>query len=174
MDEWAVGYSSGRYPAAAFFVQGNLSWCNVAIVERSVLVEYTASQMYALVDGVERYAEFLPWCGGTQVRLREPGRVQATVQIAFRGVRHAFSTENTSTPDRRIDIRLLDGPFRHLDGEWVFTPLGETACKVQLRLHYEFSSRLLERLVGPVFDHIASGFVDAFVVRAAQLHGLRP
>lgn len=143
----------------------------MAIVERSVLVEHTAGQMYTLVDAVERYAEFLPWCGGTTVHLREPGRVRATVQIAFRGVRHAFSTENTSIPEKRIDIRLVDGPFRHLDGSWAFTPLGDTACKVHLRLHYEFSSRVLEKLVGPVFDHIAGSFVDAFVIRAGQLHG---
>lgn len=136
-------------------------------------MEYTAGQMYALVDGVERYPEFLPWCGGTQVHLREPGRVRATVHIAFRGVRHAFSTENISAPGRRIDIRLVDGPFRQLEGSWEFTALGETACKVHLRLHYEFASRILERIVGPVFDHIASGFVDAFVARAVQMHGVR-
>lgn len=143
----------------------------MAIVERSVLVEYAAGQMYTLVDDVERYPEFLPWCGGTVIHAREPGRVRATVQIAYRGVRHAFSTENTTTPDRRIDIRLVEGPFRHLDGSWVFTPLGDTACKVQLRLHYEFSSRILEKLVGPVFDHIAGSFMDAFIARAGQVHG---
>jgi len=165
------GILTAAFPTAAFVLRGNLFWCSVAIVERSVLVEYTASQMYALVDGVERYPEFLPWCGGTHVHLREPGRVRATVQIAFRGVRHAFSTENVSTADERIDIRLVDGPFRHLDGSWSFTALGDSACKVHLRLRYEFSNRILERLVGPVFDHIASGFVDAFVTRAGQLHG---
>jgi ribosome-associated toxin RatA of RatAB toxin-antitoxin module len=168
-----VSYSSARR-AAGTFHRALSHWSNVAIVERSVLVEYTAGQMYALVDCVERYPEFLPWCGGAVVQLREPGRVLATVQIAFRGVRHAFSTENTTTPDRRIDIRLVDGPFRQLDGAWVFTPLGETACNIQLRLHYEFSSRILEKLVGPVFDHIAGSFVDAFVARAAQVHGPRP
>ena len=145
----------------------------MALVEKSVLVEYSAPRMHALVDDVARYAEFLPWCGGTEVLSREGDVTHAEIRIEYRGIRQRFSTENRSQPPHLIEMRLLDGPFRQLDGSWHFKPLGEQACKIEFRLHYEFSSRLLEKLVGPVFHYIANTFVEAFVKRAQQLYGKR-
>jgi ribosome-associated toxin RatA of RatAB toxin-antitoxin module len=143
----------------------------MALVEKSVLVAYSAARMYALVDAVERYPEFLPWCGGAQVEHRDGQLTRASILIDYRGVRQTFKTENRTHPPERIEIRLVSGPFRALDGTWHFVQLAEEACRINFRLHYEFSSRLLERLVGPVFHYIANSFVDAFLRRAEQLYG---
>ena len=145
----------------------------MALTEKSVLVEYSAAQMYALVADIVRYPEFLPWCGGAQVLSQDAGVVCATISIDFRGIRQKFSTENRQREPELIEMKLVDGPFRMLDGSWRFKSLGEQACRIDFRLHYEFSSKLLEKLVGPVFHYIANTFVEAFVKRAAQLYGAR-
>jgi ribosome-associated toxin RatA of RatAB toxin-antitoxin module len=145
----------------------------MALVEKSVLIEYSAAQMYALVENVSAYPEFLPWCGGTEILRKEGDVTRAAIVIDFRGIRQRFSTENRADPPRLIEMTLLDGPFRQLDGNWRFKALGDAACKIDFRLHYEFSSRLLEKIVGPVFQYIASTFVDAFVKRARQVYSSR-
>ncbi len=145
----------------------------MALVEKTVLIEYPADAMYALVEDVARYPEFLPWCGGTRILEHDGNMLRAEVVIDFRGIKQRFSTQNLSTPSELIEVKLVDGPFRHLDGAWRFKRLGNEACKIEFRLHYEFSSRLLEKLVGPVFSHIANTFVDAFVRRAEALYGKR-
>ncbi|MBL8479063.1 MAG: type II toxin-antitoxin system RatA family toxin [Sterolibacteriaceae bacterium] len=143
----------------------------MALVEKSVLIERTPAQMFALVDRIEDYPQFLPWCGGTDLRERTPTLTAATVHINYHGLKSHFSTENTKQEPTLMDIRLTDGPFTHMDGHWRFTPLGDIACKVEFRLHYEFSSHLLEKALGPVFHHIANTFVDSFVKRAGQVYG---
>jgi ribosome-associated toxin RatA of RatAB toxin-antitoxin module len=145
----------------------------MALVEKSVLIEYSAAQMYALVENVAAYPEFLPWCGGTEILKQEGDVTRAAIIIDFRGIKQRFSTENRANPPQLIEMTLVDGPFRQLDGNWRFKALGDDACKIEFRLHYEFSSKLLEKLVGPVFHFIASTFVDAFVKRARQLYGNR-
>ncbi len=145
----------------------------MALVEKSVLIEYSAAQMYALVENLTAYPEFLPWCSGTEILECEGEITRAAITIDFRGLKQRFSTENRANPPQLIEMSLLHGPFRHLDGSWRFKALGDDACKVEFRLHYEFSSKLLEKLVGPVFNFIASTFVDAFVKRALQVYGKR-
>lgn len=145
----------------------------MALVEKSVLIEYSAAQMYALVENVAAYPEFLPWCGGTEILKKEGDITRAAITIDFRGIRQRFSTQNRAQPPQLIEMTLVDGPFRQLDGSWRFKALGEDACKIEFRLHYEFSNRLVEKIVGPVFHYIASTFVEAFVKRAQQLYGKR-
>lgn len=140
-------------------------------VEKSVLLPYSASQMFALISGVEEYPQFLPWCGSTHVLERRPEGMVARLEIAYRGLRQSFTTENLHLPDRRIELRLRDGPFSHLQGHWEFLPLQESACKVVFRLEYGFASSVLARAVGPVFGLITGNLVEAFVRRAEQLHG---
>jgi len=142
----------------------------MALVEKSVLIERTPAQMFDLVDRVEDYPQFLPWCGGIELHERTATRTAATLRINYHGIKSQFSTENTKEAPRLMEIRLTDGPFAHMDGGWRFTPLGETACKVEFRLHYEFSSHLLERILGPVFNHIADTFVESFVKRAQKVY----
>ena len=145
----------------------------MALVEKSILIEHSAVQMYALVEDVAAYPEFLPWCGRAEILKREGEITRAAITIDFRGIKQRFSTENRAQPPQLIEMNLVDGPFRQLDGSWRFKALGADACKIEFRLHYEFSSRLLEKIVGPVFHFIASTFVDAFVKRAQQIYGKR-
>lgn len=145
----------------------------MTVIRKSSLVPYSADEMYALVADIESYGKFLPWCGGTRILKREPETVTATIQIAYRGVHKAFTTRNTLEPGRGMDLRLVDGPFRHLLGHWRFEPLDESSCKVSLELDFEFSNRLIALMVGPVFESIANGLVDSFRVRAEALYGKR-
>lgn len=143
----------------------------MAVVEKSVLIERTAAQMFELVDRVEDYPKFLPWCGGTELLERTDCKTAARIHISYHGLKAHFATENAKEIPRQMDIRLREGPFRSMDGGWRFTPLGDTACKVEFRLRYEFSSKILEKALGPVFHHIANTFVESFVKRAQQLYG---
>ncbi len=141
----------------------------MVIVERQALVPYSAARMYALVEDIESYPLFLPWCSGVEVTFRDAARTVATLQVAFRGVRQAFTTENRKRPGESIELALLRGPFRSLGGEWRFRALTEDACRVELSLAYQLASPILDRLLGPAFDHIANTFVDAFVRRAEAI-----
>lgn len=142
----------------------------MAAVKKTVLIEFTPRQMFDLVDGVESYPEFLPWCGGTELLARDERTTAARIHINYHGLKAHFATENEKEAPHRMVIRLTEGPFRHLDGLWQFMPLGATACKIEFQLHYEFASKLLEKAVGPVFNHIANTFVDSFVKRAEQIY----
>jgi ribosome-associated toxin RatA of RatAB toxin-antitoxin module len=139
-------------------------------VKKSVLVPYRAAQMFELVDHVELYPQFLPWCGGTQVLEQQGDRKTARIDIDYHGVRAHFTTDNVNDPPASIVVTLKDGPFRHLHGEWRFRALGEDGCKVEFDLAYEFATGLLDRVIGPVFSHIANTFIDAFVTRAEQVY----
>jgi ribosome-associated toxin RatA of RatAB toxin-antitoxin module len=140
-------------------------------VKKSVLVPYSASRMFELVERVEDYPSFLPWCGGAEVHSRTPESMVATLRIDYLGLKQSFTTENTHEPDRSIHMRLREGPFKTLDGVWTFQPLREDACKVSFSLEYVFAGNLLSRALSPVFDQIASSFVDAFVKRAEAVYG---
>ena len=140
-------------------------------VKKSVLVPFSAAAMFELVDRVELYPEFLPWCGGVVVLETHDGGKTARIDIDYHGVRAHFTTDNANTPPTMIVVTLNDGPFRHLHGEWRFRALAEEACKVEFELAYEFATHLLERAVGPVFAHIANTFIDAFVRRAEACYG---
>ena len=143
----------------------------MAVVHKSVLLGYSAEQMFALVDNIEDYPKFLPWCGGTEVRQRDGEKVIATLQINYHGVKQTFSTENLHVRPVSITMTLLEGPFKHLHGTWTFKALREDACKIDFDLHYEFSSRVLEQVIGPVFSMIANSFVDSFCKRAEAVYG---
>jgi ribosome-associated toxin RatA of RatAB toxin-antitoxin module len=140
-------------------------------VNKSVLVGHSARQMFALVDAVEQYPEFLPWCAGAVVVHRDGEKTRATIRISYRGIKQSFTTENLKQEPNVMQMKLVEGPFRTLDGSWRFTDFPGHGCKIEFRLHYEFSSRLLEKLVGPVFGHIANTIVDSFVRRAEKMYG---
>ncbi len=143
----------------------------MAAVHKSVFLGYSAEQMYALVGDVEAYPEFLPWCGGVDVRRTSEHQLVATLAIQYRGVQQSFTTENTNTPHHLMVMRLVDGPFKSLDGTWAFKSLRSDACKVEFDLRYEFSNKLLEQVIGPVFGVIANSFVDSFCKRAEKVYG---
>lgn len=140
-------------------------------VHRSVLVPYSNAQMFDLVADVEKYPEFMPWCGGAEVRSRDEQGMEASITIAFAGMRQRFTTRNVHVYPERIDLHLVDGPFSKLVGHWYFQALAPDACKVLFTMEYEFSNRALEAIVGPVFNRIASSFIDSFTKRAQAVYG---
>jgi ribosome-associated toxin RatA of RatAB toxin-antitoxin module len=143
-------------------------------VKKSVLLWYAPAEMYALVTDVEHYPEFLPWCNQAEVLERRADGITARVGMSISGIRQAFTTRNTHVPDEQVHMELVDGPFSRLDGVWRFLPLPKPqTCKVEFELNYAFSSRALELVVSPVFDHIANTFVDRFVKRAEAVYGAR-
>lgn len=135
-------------------------------ISRSAIVERSADALYALVEDIESYPRFLPWCAAAQVLEREPGRTVATLTLGVKGVRQSFTTENTNRPGRLIEMRLIEGPFRRFAAEWRFTPLQARAAKIEFCLRYEFSNRLAARALEPVFNRIADSTVEAFTRRA--------
>jgi ribosome-associated toxin RatA of RatAB toxin-antitoxin module len=147
-------------------------------VRKSVLLWYSAHEMFELVTAVERYPQFLPWCERAEVVERHADGITARLSLAFAGVHHAFTTRNVHTRDEAVIVRLVDGPFSLLEGDWLFKPItnapaGRVACKIELDLQYAFASRALEAVVSPVFDRIAETFVDSFVQRAEVVYGVR-
>ena len=144
----------------------------MAKVEKSVLIERSTHQMFDLVDNVEDYPSFLPWCSQTQVKFRDEIKTVATLHISYLGVKSHFTTENEKKIPLSMNIRLVDGPFRQLEGIWLFKPLSESACKIEFQLSYEFSNKIFEKIIGPVFSQITNTLVDAFVKRANKVYGV--
>lgn len=146
-------------------------------VNKSVLLWYSAREMYALVTDVARYPSFLPWCERAEVLAERGDEVTARLHLQYAGLRHAFTTRNQHEAGRSVVMQLVDGPFSALDGTWLFKPLGAEgdapACRIEFDLRYAFSGRALEALLSPVFDRVANTFVDAFVARAERVYGPR-
>ncbi len=143
-------------------------------VNKSVLIWYRAEEMYSLVTDVASYPKFLPWCDHASVLEMHDGGMTAEIGIAIGGVRQTFTTRNQHTPARAVDLKLVRGPFSQLEGHWRFLPLADgaqRACRVELDLNYGFDNLTLGKVIGPVFDRIASSMVDAFVKRAQQVYG---
>jgi len=146
-------------------------------VHKSVLIWFSPAQMFALVSDVPSYPKFLPWCDQARVLEQTEDGMTAEVGISFSGIRQRFTTRNTHEADASVSMALVDGPFSRLEGTWRFLPVGTEdpgaaqACRVELDLHYGFSSQALSLLVGPVFDKIANTLVDAFVKRAEDVYG---
>jgi len=143
-------------------------------VHKSVLIWYSAAEMFALVTDVASYPQFLPWCSQASVHEETDLGMTAQIGISIAGLTQSFTTRNTHEKDRRVNLRLVEGPFSKLEGDWHFYPLGDgtqRACKVEFALRYDFDNVALAALVGPVFDKIAGSLVDAFVKRASQVYG---
>ncbi len=142
-------------------------------VSRSSLVTYTADQMYALVDDIEAYPEFLPWCSGAEVLERSDTHAVARVDMRRAGLKRSFTTRNTLKPGAAIELALVGGPFSHLAGAWTFEPLGDAGSKVTLKLDFDFESRALDALLGLFFEDTLNSMVDAFTRRADEVYGRR-
>ncbi len=145
-------------------------------VKKSVLLWYSAPEMYALVTAVEAYPAFLPWCEKAEVLGQSADGMTARLHLHYAGLRHAFTTRNHHTPEQAVLVSLVDGPFSELDGTWRFVAIGAAgaaACRVEFELRYAFSSQALETVLSPVFDRVANTFVDRFVLRAEQVYGPR-
>lgn len=140
-------------------------------IVRSALVEYSAPDMYALVENIEAYPEFLPWCKSATVLERTDGRTVATLVIGVKGITQSFTTENLNRPAESIDLRLVEGPFKTFFAKWKFHRLNDSAAKIEFSISYTLSSGLFARVLAPIFDQIANTLVDAFISRAEVVYG---
>ena len=139
------------------------------IIERSALMPFSAEQMYELVNDVERYPQFLPWCGGSKLIETSETKMIASVTIKKAGIEQSFTTENILEAGRKIQMNLKEGPFESLTGYWEFQPLMENACKISFRVEFQMKVGMLSVILGPIFEQIASTMVDSFCKRAKQV-----
>ena len=138
-------------------------------ISRSAIVEHSAAEMFALVDDIDSYPRFLPWC--QDARVESVGdKKRATLTVGLRGLRQSFTTLNENRPGESIDMRLVEGPFKQFTAAWRFTQLSDQACEIAFSLRYQFASRALGKLLEPLFDEIADTMVDVFTRRADELH----
>lgn len=140
-------------------------------IERSALVPYSSQHMFELVNDVARYPEFVPSCQAARILHQSEQEIVAELSISKAGIQHAFTTRNSLTAPHHVQLELVDGPFKHLSGAWEFKALASDACKVSLRLDFEFSNKLLQFAFGKVFNDMAARMVDAFAQRARQVYG---
>lgn len=140
-------------------------------IRKSTFVPFACDAMYALVEDVEAYPQFLPWCERAVVQSREGDVVIATVAVSKGPIRHNLTTRNLLAPGRRIEMHLVSGPFKTFNGLWQFEPLGAGGCRVSLDLQFEFASRLQSMTLGPLFEQVSRTMVDAFQARAAAKYG---
>ncbi|MDI1352509.1 MAG: type II toxin-antitoxin system RatA family toxin [bacterium] len=143
----------------------------MTVVKRARTVAYSCEQMYGLVNEVERYAEFLPYCSESKVHHRDHDEVQATLVIGAAGMNKSFTTRNRLQVNKMIEIRLVDGPFSHLEGFWRFDETDTGGCKISFDLEFEFAGKIFSMLLGPVFDQVTDKMVDAFCDRAESVYG---
>lgn len=141
------------------------------ILKKNAIVPYTARQMFELVNNIEDYPRFLPWCQSSKIISRTEKEVVATLTINWKGIHKSFTTRNYLFPYERVKIELVNGPLQHLEGIWTFQVLNEEACKILLDLEFEFAGNFIDRFFQPVFQHIANTLVEAFCKRAVDLYG---
>lgn len=140
-------------------------------IQRTALLPYPAGRLFDLVNRVERYPEFLPWCSSAEILSETPDLMVARLTVAKAGLRQSFTTENRLVQNERIEMRLREGPFKELQGVWEFKALTEQACKISLDLHFSYSGPIVKATLGPLFNHAANTLVEAFVGRAKELYG---
>ncbi len=140
-------------------------------INKFALVPYTTREMYGLVRDIEAYPQFLPWCRQAKILSADQDEVRATLWLSKGGVDKAFTTCNRHQSNKMIEIRLVEGPFKHLQGFWRFDSLGDAGCKVSLDIEFEFANRMLSMVVGPVFNQVANSLVDSFQKRAVEVYG---
>ncbi|NMP14834.1 MULTISPECIES: type II toxin-antitoxin system RatA family toxin [unclassified Thalassotalea] len=139
-------------------------------INRSALVMRSAADMYKLINDVCKYPEFLPGCTDAKIVSHNEDSMTASLKVSKGGVQKWFTTENTLQENQKVSMHLKDGPFKYLTGHWLLTPLSDDACKIELKLDYEFSSKLIEMAFGRIFDSLTNSMVSAFTQRAKQVY----
>jgi ribosome-associated toxin RatA of RatAB toxin-antitoxin module len=140
-------------------------------IRRSALVSYSAQQMFELVNNIDDYPRFLPWCRNSHVIHLSDTELEASMDITWKGITKSFTTRNYLHPYQHMEIKLVTGPFRHLEGRWSFIELSGDACKVSVELEFEFTGSVMDKLFQPIFNAIANSLVDAFCKRAVEVYG---
>ncbi|MBF8269059.1 MAG: cyclase [Gammaproteobacteria bacterium] len=140
-------------------------------INRSAEVTYSAERMYELVNDIEAYPDFVHWCNATSIIAKNDTSLTASLSLSAGGVKKTFTTRNTMQPGRRIDINLLEGPFKHLTGYWLFEPLSEQACRISIKMNFEFKNKLLRLALDKIFSHIINTLIETFTERAQKVYG---
>ena len=140
-------------------------------VKKNAYVNFSAEQMFFLVDDIKSYPEFLPWCTKTIIHERTESSVRATIILSKSGVSSKFTTCNTMISSQKIDLLLEDGPFSYFKGGWNFLDLGDQGSKVEFNLKFKFKNSLLDTTLGSFFESICDEQVNAFVHRAGKIYG---
>lgn len=140
-------------------------------VKEATIVPYTCEQMYDLVNDVKSYPKFLPWCKETKILSKHENEMQATIYLSKGIFSHNFTTKNTLKKNELIDMKLVDGPFSHLEGFWHFKPIGENKCKITFELEFSFVTDLFAVALNPIFHSILAKFVESFKNRAKEIYG---
>lgn len=135
-------------------------------INKTAIVPYQPSAIFALVTDIPNYPKYLPWCKRAEIQSQSGNEVIGAVYIEYLKIRTHFITKNINTAPTKIEMTLVDGPFKHLSGTWEFTPLGPNGCKISFNLKYQFSNHLLEKLIGPVFGYISKNIMDHFIQEA--------
>jgi ribosome-associated toxin RatA of RatAB toxin-antitoxin module len=143
----------------------------MALIKQSAVVPYTPEQMYDLVNGIDKYPEFLPWCKTSEIHLKTEDEVKASLTLAKGSLEKSFTTVNRLQKNKMIEVRLVSGPFRHLEGFWTFETIGDNLCRVSLDLEFELANTLISFAIGPLFHQMANTLVDAFCNRAKEVYG---
>ena len=139
-------------------------------IQKSVITPFTAEQMYNLVSDIENYKHYLPWCPASKVISKDANVTVGRVDISYLKVSTSFTTKNINTPCTRIDLSLVDGPFKQLSGFWQFTQIGEKGCKIEFNLSYQFNNFIIEKVIGKVFEFVIKNIVDSFVKKANEIY----
>ncbi len=142
----------------------------MTIINKSAVVPYTPAQMFDLVNDIEQYSQFVPYCVESQIVNQNPDEIHASLTFAGAGIHKSFSTLNRLQPHKMIEMRLINGPFKSLEGFWNFEPMENQACRVTLNLEFELAAGVLKMVFGPLFNQVASMLVDSFHKRAAQVY----
>jgi len=143
----------------------------MAHISRSALVMYSCQQMFDLVNNISAYPEFIPNCADARCKVLSEDELEGSLLINKAGISKWFTTKNQLVSDNQINMQLVNGPFKHLSGKWLFTKLDESACKVELNLDFEFSSKMIEMAFGKIFNQVTANMVNAFTQRAKQVYG---
>lgn len=140
-------------------------------VKRSALIAQPQRRIYALINDIESYPQFVPWCRSARIEARGDGEIIATLGVARGPLRTEFTTRNILDPDSSVRMQLVRGPFRTLEGQWTLMPIGDLGTRIELAVRFEFESRFSAAVFDPVFEETAGSLVDAFVRRARLLDG---
>ena len=142
-------------------------------ISKTTLVPYTSNEMYVLVNDIESYPSFLPWCTEAKILSQQEESLTATLSMALGKIKQSFTTENTMQDGSRIDIQLIEGPFKHLSGYWRFIQEDEQSCHIHLHMHFEFKNKIIKHTLGKAYYKVMDTLVESFVQRAQQVYGNR-
>jgi len=142
-------------------------------ISKTTLVPYTSEEMYVLVNDIESYPIFLPWCTEAKILSQQEDSLTAKLSMALGKIKQSFTTENTMQDGSRIDMQLIEGPFKHLTGYWRFIQEDDQSCHIHLHMHFEFKSKIIKHTLGKAFYKVMDTLVESFVQRAQQIYGKR-